>query len=134
VRVELGGRVIVETSSALRVLETSHPPTWYLPTSALRDVEVIATGRTSFCEFKGRAHYLTLAAGGRVEADVAWTYPEPSAGYAALVDHIAVYPGRMDACWIDGERVRAQPGDFYGGWVTADVTGPFKGGPGTLGW
>jgi uncharacterized protein (DUF427 family) len=134
VRVELGGVVIAETTAALRVLETSHPPTFYLPLAALRDVEVEATGRTSFCEWKGRAHYLTLRAGGRTEADVAWTYPDPVADYAAIAEHVALYPGRMDACWVGEARVEPQPGGFYGGWITPDVVGPFKGAPGTLGW
>jgi uncharacterized protein (DUF427 family) len=134
VRVELGGVVIVDTTAAWRILETSHPPTWYLPLAAFRDVALIETGRTSHCEWKGRAHYLTLAAGTRTEPDVAWMYPDPVPAYAALGDHLALYPGRMDACWIDDELVEAQPGGFYGGWITGDVVGPFKGARGTLGW
>jgi uncharacterized protein (DUF427 family) len=134
IRIRLGGRLIVDTTAALRVLETSHPPTWYVPLAALRDVGVSPTARTSVCEYKGLARYLTLTAGDRVEPEVAWTYPEPVAAYAALAGHLAVYPGRMDACMVDDEEVVPQPGGFYGGWITADVVGPFKGGPGTLGW
>ncbi len=134
VRVELGGVLIADTTAAWRVLETSHPPTWYLPHEDFRDVEMVNTGRSSHCEWKGRAGYLTLAAGGRTEADVAWAYPDPVAAYGAIAGHLALYPGRMDACWVDDERVEPQPGGFYGGWITSDVVGPFKGGAGTLGW
>ena len=134
VRVELGGRVIADSANALRVLETSHPPTIYIPPG---DVDARcfqpAPGR-SYCEFKGIATYFDVVAGDRREAGAGWTYRDPVAGYAPLRDHIAVYPGRMDACWLDDERVRAQEGDFYGGWITDDVTGPFKGPPGTRAW
>jgi len=134
VRIELGGRPIADSRAALRILETSHPPTIYIP---LCDVETEcfapASGR-SFCEWKGVATFLDVVAGERREPAAAWTYPDPAAPYAALLDHLAVYPGRMDACWLDDERVRSQAGDFYGGWITDDVVGPFKGGPGTTGW
>ena len=125
-RVELGGRVVCDTTRALRVLETSHPPTYYLP---FADCDLSAFGPApggSWCEFKGRAAYLADGA--------AWHYPAPAPAYAALRDHLAVYVSRMDACLLDDERVSAQPGDFYGGWITADIEGPFKGAPGTLGW
>jgi uncharacterized protein (DUF427 family) len=135
VRIELGGVTIADSHDALRVLETSHPPTIYVPPAdilpgALRPVP----RRTSFCEWKGTARYLDVLAGDRVEAAAAWTYPDPVERYAALRDHVAFYPGRMDACFLDDERVAAQDGDFYGGWVTADLQGPFKGAAGTLGW
>jgi uncharacterized protein (DUF427 family) len=130
VRVEVGGRVIADSTSALRVLETSHPPTIYVPPADIA-AGVLTPGRGgSVCEWKGRASYLDVC--GRPRA--AWTYPSPVPAYAALTDHVAFYPGRMDACWLDDERVQAQPGDFYGGWVTSDLIGPFKGPPGTLGW
>jgi uncharacterized protein (DUF427 family) len=136
VRVDFGGATIVETDDALQVLETSHPPTVYVPPAAVAaGVLSSPTGRRSFCEFKGFAVYHhVLGADGRTEQDGAWSYPSPTAGYEALRDHVAFYPGRMDACWIGGERVDAQPGDFYGGWITSAVTGPFKGGAGTAGW
>ena len=131
-RVELDGEVVADSTRALRVLETSHPPVIYIPAGdVLRGRLVTSLARSTWCEFKGRARYLD-AAGGR-EA-VAWTYPEPSPGYEALRDHIAFYPGRVDAAWLDDERVQPQEGDFYGGWITADLVGPFKGPPGTLGW
>ena len=134
VRIELGGRTIAESTGALRVLETSHPPTIYLPPEDFAPgVLVPAPGRT-LCEWKGSASYLDVVAGDRVEPAAAWTYRRPVPAYAALRDFVSVYPGRMDACHLDDERVQAQPGDFYGGWVTADLVGPFKGAPGTLGW
>ena len=86
------------------------------------------------CEFKGRATYLDVQAGGVVARRAAWTYPSPLPGYEALVDHVALYPAAMDSCEVDGERVVPQQGGFYGGWITSRVVGPFKGAPGTLGW
>ena len=129
VRVELGGEVVADSTRALRVLETSHPPVIYIPAADVLRRLVTSLARSTWCEFKGRARYLD-AAGDR-EA-VAWTYPEPSPGYEALRDHIAFYPGRVDAAWLDDERVQPQEGDFYGGWITAELVGPFKGPPGTL--
>lgn len=135
-RVEFGGGVIADSTAALRVLETSHPPVLYLPRAdvearALRE----ADGHGTFCEFKGVATYFdVIGADGRVAVRAAWTYLDPAAAFSALRDHIAFYPERMDACFLDDERVAAQEGDFYGGWITADITGPFKGGPGTRGW
>ena len=129
------GGVVAETSAALRVLETSHPPTWYLPREAFAEGVLRPAEGASWCEFKGRASYADVVApDGRVAERVAWTYPEPTARYEMLRGHLALYPGRMDEVTIDGVRVEAQPGDFYGGWVTPDVVGPFKGAPGTMGW
>jgi len=130
VRVELGGATLADSTRALRVLETSHPPTIYIPPEEVRR-ELLTESRTSstWCEFKGAARYLD--AGGRT---VAWTYPSPNPRYAALRDHIAFYPGRVDAAYLGDERVEAQQGDFYGGWITSDLTGPFKGAAGTRGW
>ena len=132
--VVLAGETIADTTRGYRVLETSHPPNYYVP---LDDVVFSTLERTegrSFCEFKGRAHYYTVRAGNRVEPDAAWGYAAPSPAYAPLVGHVAFYAGRMDACFVDGERVTPQPGGFYGGWITSKVVGPFKGGPGTRGW
>lgn len=130
VRVELGGVVLADSEFALRVLETSHPPAIYVPPRHVQGL-VASTAGSTWCEFKGRAHYLDAATGERA---IAWTYPEPSRGYEALAGHISFYPGRVDAAWLDDELVHAQEGDFYGGWITSDVAGPFKGAPGTLGW
>jgi len=136
IRVLLGGAVLADTVRALRVLETSHPPVYYVP---VVDIVAVAlersSGRGSYCEWKGAAIYYDVIGpdGRRVERG-AWGYPEPTTGFEQLMNTVAFYPGRMDECTVDGERVIAQPGDFYGGWVTSDVIGPFKGGPGTLGW
>ncbi len=134
VRVVLGGVTVADSTRAVRVLETSHPPTVYVPPEDVAPGTLEAVARTSVCEFKGTASYFDVRAGGRVVRAAAWAYPAPRAGYEALRDHVAFYPGRMDACLLDDERVQAQEGDFYGGWITADVLGPFKGGPGTSGW
>jgi uncharacterized protein (DUF427 family) len=132
--VVLGGVTVAETRRGLMVLETSHPPNYYFPLDDVRSDALDRTDAASFCEWKGRAHYFRLRGGGRTEADAAWGYDAPSPGYAALGDHVAFYPVRMDACLVDGERAAPQPGGFYGGWITSHVTGPFKGGPGTRGW
>lgn len=135
IQVFLGDVLIVESRRGVRVLETSHPPVYYLPFADVRDdVLERSPGRRSFCEFKGFAVYWSAAAGGVKVADVAWSYPEPSPGFETLRDHVAFYPGRVGACFVDGEEVAPQDGDFYGGWITSRVQGPFKGGPGTGGW
>jgi uncharacterized protein (DUF427 family) len=134
IEVTLGGVVIARTSAALRVLETCHPPTYYLP---FRDFVPGALRRASggsVCEWKGRASYVDLVGGDAVAERAGWFYPSPTAAFAAMVDHLALYPGLMDRCTVDGEVVVAQPGGFYGGWVTSKVVGPFKGGPGSLFW
>ncbi|HTY71384.1 MAG TPA: DUF427 domain-containing protein [Actinomycetes bacterium] len=133
-RVLYAGVVVADTVHALRVLETSHPPTWYLPAADVRVDLLSPTGRQSFCEFKGFATYWSLRVDGSLSVDAAWSYPDPRPGYERLRDHLAFYPGRVDACFVDDEPVLAQEGDFYGGWITSDVVGPFKGGEGTRGW
>lgn len=135
-RIVHGGEVIAETSRAWRILETSHPPVYYLPQADIAMQWLTRSQRrSSFCEWKGSAVYWNLVAGGgSVAVDAAWSYPDPSERYAALRDHLAFYASRVDECTVDGERVQAQPGDFYGGWITSHVRGPFKGAPGTLGW
>ena len=135
VRLELAGRVLAASDRALRVLETSHPPTIYVPPQDV-DFGLLAgsAARGTWCEFKGQARYLDAVVDGRRVAQVGWSYPEPGAGYESLRDHVAFYPGRVHGAWLGDERVTAQAGDFYGGWITADLVGPFKGAPGTLGW
>jgi len=130
VLIRLGGQVIAETRAAYRVLETFHPPTWYLPPEAFAPGILRPAPGSSFCEWKGRARYWDIGTAERA----GWSYPDPTPGFADLADHVAVYAGRMEGCFVDGERVTPQPGGFYGGWITSDVAGPFKGGPGTLGW
>ena len=130
----LGGVEVCRTSRAWRVLETSHPPGWYLPREDWLPGSLEPAGGSSYCEFKGVASYLDVVGGGVRAARAAWTYPAPTGAYAVLADAVAVYPAAMDACTVDGEVVRAQAGGFYGGWITSDVVGPFKGPPGTRGW
>jgi uncharacterized protein (DUF427 family) len=134
VRVEFAGEVIAETTRAWRVLETSHPPVYYIPPEDVRSEFLRPSRRRTFCEFKGEARYYDLVVGARRMREAAWYYPEPTPRYEAIRDHLAFYPGRVDAAFVDDEQVVAQPGDFYGGWVTADIEGPFKGGPGSAGW
>ncbi len=135
VRIDLDGVALAASSDALRVLETSHPPTIYIPPADVRtDLLTESTARSTRCEFKGTAHYLDAVVGGRRVSAVGWTYRQPAPGYEALRNHVAFYPGRVDSAWMDDERVDAQPGDFYGGWITSDLVGPFKGPPGTQGW
>ena len=137
--VELGGVRIAETRRSLRVLETSHPPVHYIP---LEDIVAGALepspggAGASWCEWKGRASYFDVVAPGTSERRprAAWHYPTPTAPFADLVGHVAFYPSAMDRCVLDGEAVVPQEGDFYGGWITSRVTGPFKGGRGTRGW
>jgi uncharacterized protein (DUF427 family) len=135
VRVELGGETIVDTTRAHRVLETSHAPVYYVPQEEVAPGVLAASGgRTTFCEWKGTASYFDVVAGGRVVERGAWTYREPTPGFEAICDSVAFYPGLMDACFLDDERVVPQAGGFYGGWITSEIVGPFKGEPGTSGW
>jgi uncharacterized protein (DUF427 family) len=130
VTIELDGVVLVDTIDVVRVLETSHPPVYYLPRDAFAQGVLTPVAGTTQCEYKGVARYLSV---GRAER-AGWFYPHPMPGYEILADRIAVYPGAMDRCTVDGETVIAQDGDFYGGWITANIVGPFKGSPGTWGW
>ena len=134
VEVVLGGAVVASTDEAWAVLETSHPPTYYLPRSCFADGSLRPAAGTSFCEWKGVATYLDVVGGDRVAARAAWTYPDPVEAYSVLRDHVSLYPAAMDAVTVDGVAVDPQPGGFYGGWITPRVVGPFKGAPGTLGW
>jgi uncharacterized protein (DUF427 family) len=133
IRVEFAGVVIADTRRAKRVLETSHPPVYYIPPEDIRLEYLERTERTSWCEWKGRAGYYNVTVKGRRATNAAWFYPHPEEPYEAIRDHVAFYPQRMDACTVDGEKVQPQPGDFYGGWITDDIVGPFKGGLGTAG-
>ncbi|MGW5639704.1 DUF427 domain-containing protein [Streptomyces sp. NPDC003832] len=135
VRVECAGEVLADTRRALRVLETSHPPVFYVPPADVRmDLLRPAPGGRTRCEWKGWAQYWDLAVAGEVRERAAWSYPHPDPGYELLAGCVAFYPSRVDRCTVDGEEVGAQEGDFYGGWITAEVRGPFKGAPGTLMW
>ncbi|MBV9849060.1 MAG: DUF427 domain-containing protein [Armatimonadetes bacterium] len=134
IQVVFNGVVIADTHRAKRVLETSHPPVYYIPPEDVQRQYLVPAPGSSFCEWKGAASYYTVAVGDRTAEGAAWFYPDPTPAFAALKDHVAFYPGRMEACFVDGERVQAQPGDFYGGWITHEIVGPFKGDPGTGGW
>lgn len=134
VRVEFGGRVIAQSDRALRVCETSSPPVYYLPPGDIDSSCFMPSDRTSFCEWKGVAHYWTVLTGSRIARDSAWSYPEPDPGYEAIRDYVSFYPRRMDACYVGEDRVTPQPGFYYGGWVTPNLVGPFKGVPGSETW
>jgi uncharacterized protein (DUF427 family) len=130
VRVMHGGRVLADTTSALRVLETSQPPAYYVPQADIAMDRLAPTSTTTWCEWKGSATYWRLDDG----TEVAWSYPRPTARFVAITDHLAFYAQRVDECWVDDELVLPNPGNFYGGWITSRVVGPFKGSPGTMGW
>ena len=134
IRIRFGGETIADTTDAVRVLETSHPPVYYLPRSAFPEGTLDKAAGASFCEFKGAAKYVTLRGGSARAESAGWYYPNPSPGYELLTDRVAVYPSAMDSCEVNGEIVAAQAGDFYGGWITSRVVGPFKGEAGTMGW
>jgi len=134
IKVVFNGTVVAETRRAKRVLETSHPPVYYIPPEDVKMEYLRRANRTSYCEWKGRAAYYTLSVGDKQAKDAAWYYPDPTLGFEAINGHLAFYPHLMDACYVDGEQVRAQAGGFYGGWITSDIVGPFKGEPGTRGW
>ncbi|WP_174297177.1 DUF427 domain-containing protein [Sphingomonas bacterium] len=134
VRIEHRGTVVADTRVAFRVLEISHPAGWYLPPGSIATGALLPYEQRSFCEWKGVAVYWHLAVGGEVLHDVAWSYPTPTAAFAGMVDHVAFYAASLDRCTVDGEVVRPQAGGFYGGWITADLGGPFKGAPGSAGW
>lgn len=135
IRAVFGGEVIADSTDGHRVLETSHPPAYYIPlTDVHREFLHQVDGQRSFCEWKGVAVYWSIGVEGRRSQSAGWSYPDPSPAFAALRDHISFYAGRLDEAWVDDELVTPQTGDFYGGWITADVVGPFKGGTGTSGW
>jgi uncharacterized protein (DUF427 family) len=133
-RVELGGTVVAETRDGWRVLETSHPPTYYLPRAAFAPGVLRPAAGASWCEWKGQASYFDLVSGTTVAASAAWTYEDPSRGFEAIAGAVAVMASRVDRCLVDDEVVTPQPGEFYGGWVTASIAGPIKGIPGSMGW
>jgi uncharacterized protein (DUF427 family) len=126
--------VIAETGRAYRVLETSHPPVYYFPPEDVRMEFVRPAPGSSFCEWKGSAGYYNIEAGEKSVSNAAWFYPDPTAKFTAIKNYLAFYPSKMDACYVNDELVQSQEGDFYGGWITKDIVGPFKGGSGTWGW
>ena len=133
-KIIFGGEVIAETNRAFRVLETSHPPVYYFPPADVGMEFLTQNGGSSFCEWKGAAVYYDLKFGERFIKNAAWFYSNPAENFAAIKNYLAFYPSKMDACYVDGELVQSQEGDFYGGWITKNIVGPFKGGAGTWGW
>lgn len=133
-RVIFGGETIADSTRAVRVLETSHPPAIYLPRADVRGDFLEAAPGRSFCEWKGAASYWTISAGGKLAERAAWSYEQPTPAFASIAGYLSFYPSRVEACYLDDERVTPQPGDFYGGWITAEIEGPFKGGAGSAGW
>jgi len=134
VQVFFGGKLIADTKAAFRVLETSHPPTYYIPREDIRLEFLRKTNKRTICEYKGTADYYDLKVDARVSKNAAWSYPRPTLEYEPLKDYVSFYPSRVDGCYVDGERVHAQESDFYGGWITDNIIGPFKGASGTEGW
>ncbi|MQX37378.1 DUF427 domain-containing protein [Roseospira navarrensis] len=133
-RVVFAGETLAETTRGHRLLETSHPPVYYIPPEDVRMEALAAEGRRTICEFKGAARYWTVRLGGGKAPGAAWSYTDPPPAYQAIAGHLAFYVSAVDACFVGDEQVQAQAGDFYGGWITARIVGPFKGEPGTWGW
>lgn len=134
VRIVHRGEIIADSNHAMRMLETSHPPTYYIPMEDV-NMEYLSSNRhRTGCEFKGIAQYFDLKVGDESVKNVAWTYPQPTKKYQALESHLCFYASKLDECYVNDERVQSQEGDFYGGWITSNIQGPFKGGPGTFGW
>ncbi len=134
IKVVFGGKCIAESNRSIRVLETSHPPVYYLPLDDVCDGVLVPTDRISICEWKGAARYFHVYVNDFTAENAAWGYPQATAEFGSIRDHVAFYAHLMDACYVDGERVQAQLGGFYGGWVTSEIEGPFKGPPDTLHW
>ncbi len=134
IQVVFGGETVADTTEAYRVLETSHPPGYYIPPTDIRLDLMREELRRSFCEWKGQARYWSVVVGDRVAQNAAWSYADPSPAFRPMKDYVSFYPAMMDACYVDGEKITPQPGSFYGGWITSDVLGPFKGEPGTEFW
>ena len=133
-RIVFAGRTIAQTNAAWRVLETSHPPVYYLPPAAFTGCELIPAPGASHCEWKGAARYWSIKVANRIAERAAWSYPNPTPAFLPIRDHLAVYPAAMDQCFVGDEQATPQPGGFYGGWITTDLKGPFKGAPGTMLW
>ncbi|HEY5651123.1 MAG TPA: DUF427 domain-containing protein [Acidimicrobiia bacterium] len=134
VEVRFGGELVASTTGAYRVLETSHPPGYYLPPDDVRlDLLVRMPGR-SVCEWKGVATYWSVQVGDQTAHDAAWSYPDPTLAFTAIAGYLSFYPGRVEQVTVGGEVVRPQAGEFYGGWILDEIVGPFKGDPGTWGW
>ena len=125
-KIIFNGEIIAETNRAFRVLETSHPPVYYFPPEDVRmEFLTASAGNSSFCEWKGRAGYYDLQVGEKTVKNAAWFYPNPTESFAEIENYLAFYASKMDACYVDDELVKTQEGDFYGGWITSEIVGPF---------
>jgi uncharacterized protein (DUF427 family) len=134
IQVIFNGEIIADTHRARRVLETSHPPVYYIPPEDIKMVYLTPSARSSWCEWKGQASYYMVTVEDRSIPQAAWFYTQPTPAFKTIKDYVAFYPQHMEACYVDGERIQPQPGDFYGGWITKDIVGPFKGEAGTRFW
>ncbi|MDO8963395.1 MAG: DUF427 domain-containing protein [Coriobacteriia bacterium] len=134
IRVVFDGQVIADSTGAVRVIEISHPPVYYVPMVDVRMERLLPGVHRTICEYKGEASYFDVVIGEHKAYSAAWTYAEPLPGYEALREMVAFYAQKMDACYVDDELVSPQAGHFYGGWITKDIAGPFKGTSGSLGW
>ena len=134
IQIIINGQTLADTTCSFRVLETSHPPVYYLPPKDIAMDRLKKMRSGSFCEWKGYASYYTYLSEGIEITDLAWCYSRPNQSFEAIKDHLAFYPQKTECCYVDGEKVTPQEGNFYGGWITDDIVGPFKGGMGTLGW
>jgi uncharacterized protein (DUF427 family) len=134
VEVVFAGVTIAVTLASYRVLETSHPPNYYFPPDSVIPGIFRGSIKTTWCEWKGEARYYSVVHRGKSVADAVWYYPDPKPGYEAIAGYYAFYPALMEACVVDTEVVLPQPGGFYGGWITHNIVGPFKGEPGSMGW
>jgi len=134
VRVVFNGETIADSTNAIRVLETSHPPAYYIPREDINMDALQRTSRRTVCEFKGAATYWTISVGDKSAKNAGWSYDDPTPRFTPIKGYITFYASQMEACYVDDEQVQPQEGDFYGGWITSDVVGPFKGAPGTWGW
>ena len=126
--------MIAKTDRGFRSLETSHPPSYYIPPDDIKMDVLLYNQRVTLCEWKGKASYFNFEGGGRSITDIAWTYTDPTPTFRKIKNYLSFYASKVDACYVNSEKVLAQDGDFYGGWITKHLTGPFKGGQGTVGW
>jgi uncharacterized protein (DUF427 family) len=134
IMIEHRGQIVANTRKSVRTLETSHPPSYYIPVLDITPGLLRRAEGSSFCEWKGAAVYWDVVIGDSILPRIGWSYPSPSADFLILQDHVAFYAGPFDRCSVNGETAIPQPGDFYGGWITSNLAGPFKGVPGSRGW
>ena len=134
IQVIFNGVIIADSQHTQRVLETSHPPVYYIPPEDIQQQYLQPTAQQSFCEWKGKASYYNIVVGEKKVTNAAWYYPNPTVAFLDIKNYVAFYPSLMDACYVNEEKVQPQPGDFYGGWITRDIVGPFKGDVGTWHW